>query len=290
MKKGNAALRDGQKTVAVSHWKQALAIDPDFAPAKKKIQEVNQALAKKEFEAGYIHNQHGELEDALESWSNAVALDPSYKQKGLLLLMSKIQLQVKESQINRLISQGQAQYHQGLLEDALLTYEELKTLAPRHEEARRMAAKIKIQLGQAALENAQSALKKGVYAEAIEQADVAVKYGYETPEAQAIKSQAERAIQSAGQKKEKKAVAKTAAPQPPAKVAPPPVTSPADAEEAMVHYRRGLSAIRNKDYHLAIQELDIAAQLDPTNERIYISRERARQEWSSSTVPAGSNP
>ena len=145
MKKGDEALRSGQRVLAVSFYKQALTLNPDYAPAKKKIQEINQALAKKEFEAGYIHHQHGELEDALDSWSNAIALDPSYKQRGLLLMMSKVELQVKRDQINRLAAQGFDQYQQGFLEDSLKSYEQLSTIEPRHEEARRMTAKIKIQ-------------------------------------------------------------------------------------------------------------------------------------------------
>src|SRR5579864_687396 len=55
MKKGDQALRADQKALAISYWRQALVINPDYAPAQKKIQETNQALAKKEFEAGYIH-------------------------------------------------------------------------------------------------------------------------------------------------------------------------------------------------------------------------------------------
>ena len=125
--KRRSSRSDGQKVLAISYWKQALAINPDYAPAQKKIQEVNQALAKKEFETGYIHYHHGELEDALESWSNAVALDPTYKQRGLLLLMSKIELQIRHDQITRLAAQGFDQYQQGILEDALHSYQEFSS-------------------------------------------------------------------------------------------------------------------------------------------------------------------
>ena len=49
--------------------------------------------------------------------------------------------------------------------------------------------------------------------------------------------------------------------------------------------------MRNKDYHLALQELDIASQLDATDEHIYMARQRAQQEWTSATSstlpPAG---
>jgi tetratricopeptide (TPR) repeat protein len=287
MKKGDKALSAGQGVLAISYWKQALQLNPDYAPAKKKIEQVNQALAKKEFETGYIHYHHGEQEDALESWSNAIALDPTYKQKGLLLLMSKIELQVEHDQVARLAAQGFDQYQQGLLEDALHSYEDLTALEPRHEEARRMTAKIKNQLGAAALKGAQASLAGHAYHDAIEQADKAVGYDYEVSRAQAVKAEAEHAIQLANQPKPVKRVEKnpvvaissstvTAAPAAPAQ--------PVNPEEAMVHYRQGMGAIRKKDFHLAIDELDIAYQLDPSNERIYMARERAKQEWAASNA------
>jgi tetratricopeptide (TPR) repeat protein len=287
MKKGDDALHAGQRVAAVSFWKQALTFDPNYAPAKKKIQEVNQALAKKEFEAGYIHHQHGELEDALDSWSNAIALDPTYKQRGLLLLMSKVESQVKRDKIARLAAQGYDQYQQSLLEDSLKTYEELSALEPRHEEARRMTAKIKIQLGQAALKAAQTALSKHAYKEAMAQADKTVQYGYEVSRAEAIKAEAEHALQVANQpkpvkKEEKPAVAASSATTPTA-----PAAQAVNPEEAQAHYRKGLAAMRNKDYHLALQELDIASQQDATDEHIYMARQRAQQEWSSATNGGG---
>jgi Flp pilus assembly protein TadD len=65
-------------------------------------------------------------------------------------------------------------------------------------------------------------------------------------------------------------------------VTAPPASLPAqpvNPEEAMDHYRQGIAAIRKKDFHLAMDELETASKLDPTNERIYMARERARQEW-----------
>lgn len=293
MRKGDSALRAGQRMVAVTFWRQALAINPDYKPAQKKIQEVNQSLAKREVEAGYIHYHHGELEDALDSWSNAVALDPTYKQRGLLLLMSKVELQVKRDQVNRLAAQGFDQYQQGLLEDSLRSYQELSVLEPRHEEARRMTAKIKIQLGQAALKAAQSALKSHAYPEAVQQADkAAVLYGYEVSRAQAVKAEAEHAIQLASKpiepkKPVKPVVAASSAPASAAPAGPPVVATAVNPEEAQLHYRKGLAAMRTKDYHLALQELDIASQLDATDEHIYMARQRAQQEWSSASGPGG---
>jgi len=286
VKKGDVALRTGQRVTAVSWWKQALALNPDYAPAKKKIQDVNQAMAKKEFEAGYIHYHNGELEDALVCWSNAVALDPTYKQRGLLLLMSKTELHVRTDQINRLATQGFDQYNQGLLGDSLRSYEELSALEPRHEEARRMRAKIKIQLGQAALKAAQAALDSHNYSEAAQQADTAIKYGYEVTRAQAIKSEAELASRP-------KPKAPTVAPEvkrSSAPVEPPPAAAPAqqtNPEEAQIHYRKALGAMRTKDFHLAVKELDIATQLDPTDEHIYMARQRAQQEWSAASGATG---
>jgi len=49
-------------------------------------------------------------------------------------------------------------------------------------------------------------------------------------------------------------------------------------------YRQGIAAIRKKDFHLAVDELDAASKLDPANERIYMARERARQELNSSNA------
>jgi tetratricopeptide (TPR) repeat protein len=297
MNKGSKAYNAGQTMLAINYWKQALGINPNYAPAQKKILEANQRLAKKEFEMGYIHYHHGESEDALESWSNAIALDPTYKQRGLLLLMSKIQLQVRNDQIARLAAQGFDQYQQGQMEDALHSYQELSAIEPRHEEARRMTAKIKIQLGKTAIKAAQRALTAHDYTEAIGQADKAIQCNYEISRAQAMKSKAESAQRSASEPKvvkkpsKKPAVevstpAASAAPETPA----PPVQA-ANPEEAQEHYRKGLSAMRAKDYHLAMQELDEAAGLDPTNEHIYVARQRAQQEWAAASNGAsGTNP
>jgi len=291
MKKGDRAEASGQRVLAISYWKQALEIDPNYAPAKKKIQEMNQAMAKKEFEAGYIHYHHNETDDALESWSNAVALDPTYKQKGLLLLMSKIEQQLRHDRIARLAAQGFEQYQQGLLNDALQSYDELLTLEPRHEEARRMSSKIKIQIGQAALGASQTALAGRDYPTAIQEADKAIQYGYEISRSSAVKAEAEHALHLSKMPKPAKP-RKPTKPAPevspssataPAPVAAPP-TQPANPEEAMTHYRQGIAAIRKKDFHLALDELDAASKLDPTNERIYMARERARQEWNAANA------
>jgi tetratricopeptide (TPR) repeat protein len=274
--------------LAISYWKQALAINPNYAPAQQKILETNQALAKKEFEAGYIHHHHAEYEEALESWSNAIALDPTYKQRGLLSLMSKLELKLRRDQIAHLTAQGFEQYQEGQFEESLKTYEELLRLEPRHEEARRMTAKIKNQLGQAALKAAQTALAAHAWPEAIEQADKAMLQGYEVSRSSAIKSEAEHAMIVAARPKPKPkpkpapvavSTATVTAPEPPA--------APANPEEALVHYRQGMAAIRKKDFHLAMDELDAAAKLDPTNERIYMARERARQEWNASNTNRG---
>jgi len=288
MKKGEKAEAAGLRVLAISYWKQALSIDPHYAPAQRKIDESNRLLAKKEFETGYLHYHRGEMEDALDSWSNAIALDPSYKQRGLLLLMSKVELQMRRNQIARLAAQGFEQYQQGLFESALESYQELTKLEPRHEEARRMTAKIKIQIGQTAFKAAQAALAGRAYPEAIEQSNKAMQYGYEVARSSAIKVEAEHAIQRAKLPKPKKikkeppvAVSTATALAPPTPAAP---AQPANPEEAMEHYRQGMAAIRKKDFHLAVDELDAASKLDPSNERIYMARERARQEWNAANA------
>ena len=37
----------------------------------------------------------------------------------------------------------------------------------------------------------------------------------------------------------------------------------------------------------AVKELDIATQLDPTDEHIYMARQRAQQEWSAASGATG---
>jgi len=291
MKKGEKAEASGQRVLAISYWKQALFLNPGYAPAQRKIDDANRLLAKKEFETGYLHYHRAELEDALDSWSNAVALDPSYKQRGLLLLMSKVELQVRSDRIARLAAQGFEQYQQGQLENALGTYQELTKLEPRNEDARRMTSKIKIQMGQAAFKAAQAALANHAYPEAITQAEYAIQHDYEISRSSAIKVEAEHAIRLARMPKPKikkeppstVAASTTTAPAP-ATAAPPPPAQPANPEEAMEHYRQGIAAIRKKDFHLAMDELDAASKLDPSNERIYMARERARQEWNAANA------
>ncbi len=293
MRQGDAAYKQGQNVLAIHCWQQALDASPNYAPAKKKIHNVRQALARKQFEEFYIHYHRHEWEDALDAGSNAIAMDSSYKERGLLLLMSKIELQVHRDQVTRLASQGFDQYQQGDLNNSLQTYQELAKLEPRHEEARRMVSKIKIQLGQAAFKASRQALADNNFEEAITQAATAISNGYEPVKAQALKAEAERKVTMASHPKPVKSTSPVAAKPPPTASekqtpAPPPVaTEPANPEAALAHYRKGLAAIRTKDYHLALDELTTAAQLDPANEHIYMAKERARQEWLNATSQVG---
>jgi hypothetical protein len=56
----------------------------------------------------------------------------------------------------------------------------------------------------------------------------------------------------------------------------------------MVHYRQILAAVRVKDFHRALEECEKARQFDPSNERIYVACERARQEWENMKAGGGS--
>jgi len=296
MRKGAHALESGQNVLAISFWKQALALDPTYAPAKKKIQEVNHALAQREFESGYLHYHHGDLEDALDSWSNAIALDPTYKQRGLLLLMSKVDLAIRQNQTARLASQAYDQYQQNDLEGALKTYKELLQYEPRHEEARRMSAKIQIQLGQAAFKSGHSAAVRGAYEEAVKDWKQSIDYNYEIQRSTKLIEEANARIQQQhapkpkAKNKPKSAPSATevaASSSTETAVATAAAAQPANPEEAMEHYRQGLGAIRAKDFHRAVDELNIAYQLDPSNERIYMARERAKQEWDAANAGRG---
>jgi len=156
-------------------------------------------------------------------------------------------------------------------------------LEPRHEEARRMTAKIKIQVGQNALKAAQAALalatirgpSAGGQGHAIRLRDIALQRRQDGNPAR------HRDRQAAETQKIKKRAPEVAVSTTPAPALSPPAASPDPAgqpEEALVHYRQGMAAIRKKDFHLALDELDVAYKLDPSNERIYMARER---------VPAG---
>ena len=290
-RRGDQAKRDGKNAVAVSYWKQALSVDPSYEPARKKIQEVNHALAQKQFEEGYLHYNRHEMEDALNCWSNAVALDPSYKKQGLLVLMSKVQLQVDRNEINRLIAQGSSQYERGELEDALKSYQNVLKLEPRHQDAKQMTFKIKITLGSAAFKAAQAATARGDYAQAAKEWQTCLNYDYEPVRArkglqdaqQAMKTKPARTptVKRPAVKSQPPPQAAVAASTPTAAEAPEPPRVK-DREGALSHYRQGLMAIRNKDYHLALDELNRAHDLDPTDDQIYVALERAKQEWAAS--------
>jgi tetratricopeptide (TPR) repeat protein len=295
IRQGDKAAKSGQTIIAINYWKQALAQDPTSTAAKKKIQEANQSLAKHQFEAGYIHYRHGDLEDALDAWSNAVALDPSYKRRGLMLLMSKVDLKVRTDQVSRLAAQGFEQMQAGDMASALQSYQQVLKMDPRHDEARRMTGKIQIRLGQIAYRAAEQSLSRRDYAEAASQAGKAMEYGFEAVRAEKIKKTAEAkskekvAVASRPKTDKPKQTEKPKAAEPPPDKPEPPAepAKPRDPEGALAHYRKGLAAIRTKDYRLANQELEAAAQLDPTNEHIYMARERARQEWAAMSGAGG---
>jgi tetratricopeptide (TPR) repeat protein len=299
MRKGNRAQQSGQSIAAINFWKQALMVNPSYEPAKRKIAEVNHQLAQKQYEAGYLYYHHGNLDEALDSWTNAITLDPSYKQRGLLLLMSKVQLAQKKDKVSKLAAQGHQQYTQNELTAALQTFQELQALDNRNEEARHMIAKIKIQLGQAAYQAGQDALNNGLYAEAIRSWQDSIKYEYEIQKSQKGIQETERRMRgdqeakTAARKKPaaaapiddgRAAPAATNAPAPPATAQPACPPPQENVDQADAHYREGLTAIRGKDIHRALEELEIASKLNPCDEHIYVAKERARQEWSAASA------
>lgn len=291
MHKANEAVRAGQNVLAISYWKKALEANPNYAPAQKKIDEMNHALAQKQFEVGYLHYHHGDFEDALDAWANAIALDPTYKQRGLLLLMSKVELSINQAQVSRLASQAYDQFQQNDLTGALHSYEEVLKLEPRHEEARRMAAKIKIQLGEAAFKAASQSASQRKYADAIKSWQDSISYNYEVQRSSAAIIAAEAKLKRQHEpvrvvRKPKPAPAAPVVDQSTPTVAAVP-EEPRNPEEALEHYRQGLGAIRTKDFHRALDELEIAYKLDPSDERIYMARERARQEWDAANSGRG---
>jgi tetratricopeptide (TPR) repeat protein len=304
MRKGNDAMASGQTVAAISFWKQALDVNPRYTPAKKKIDQANHALAEKQFQDGYSEYRSGSYQEALESWSNAIALDPSYKDRGLLPLMSKLELELRKNKIQQLAAQGQQQYAAKEYEAALGTYQTLVQQEPRNTEAQRMASKLKIVLGQRALRRAEESQSAGRYAEAAKQWQSAIDYNYEVARARRGITEAEASAKK--QEQAKRAPKKTpkkapeASTPPPAGQAPPPANpprpstpppsaskEPANPEEAMNHYRQGLMAIRSNDLKRALEELEIAAQLDPTNERIYMAKERTKAQWNAANTRSG---
>lgn len=280
MKKGNHAIKRGQNAEAIHAWEEALALNPEYAPAKTKIQEVKSALANKQFEAGYINYRHGDLEDALDCWSNAIALDPSYKRRGLLLLMAKVEHRLKQERVTKLAAQAYEQYLQKDMVASLASYEEVLKSEPRHDEARRMSSKIKIQLGQSVFQAGQEKMAKKAYSEATEDFKASIRYGWEVQKSEQAIKDAEAAIA-----RSKIVVVAKPKPSPPKPETPkvdegPKVPETAsDPEAAMAHYRAGLTAIRSKDYHLACTELTSAARMDPNNDRIYMGQQRACAQW-----------
>ncbi len=295
MHQGDAARRSGNRIMAVNFYKEALSIDPTYASAQKKIQEINGELARKQFEAGYIHYNRNDLEDALDTWSEAIALDPTLKQKGLLTLMTKVEKTVRQDQVAKLAQQGYDQFSRGEAEPALDSYNALLRLSPRHEEARRMSAKLSFKLGQASLSQAKTLLARKDYAGAKAAAEKTIAYNWEVPSAQEIKAKAEKGLlppppapPSPAGRRGGTRPAPPPSPSEPPPPAPPP--APVDPEKAMQHYRQILAAVRVKDFHRALEECEKARQLDSSNERIYVACERARQEWEnmkSSGAPGG---
>jgi tetratricopeptide (TPR) repeat protein len=286
MKKGNTAFQQGKTVAAIGFWKQALIINPSYGPAKRKIFKANHDMAQKQYEAGYLYYHHGDLEEALDSWSNAIALDPSFKQRGLLMLMSKVQISLRKDQITKLSTQGSDLYQQHNLMEALQSYEQVLNYDPRNEEARRMVAKIRIQLGMAAYKSARDAYAQSQWSQAIKHWQDAVRYGYEVQKSKRGIQEAEQFATTAREERNNARVQKPT----PAAAAPAQTAAPAEAaapaaptnpEEASEHYREALRAIRSKDYHRAVEECEIASKLNPNDEHIYVACQRAKQEWAS---------
>ena len=289
IRKGDTALTKGLTVQAIAFWKQALDKDPANAAAQKKITDANKGMARRQFEAGYIHYKHNEMEDALDAWQNAIAFDPSLKNRGLLLLMAKVELGLRQQQLTRLANQGYDQYQAGDLLSALRSYEELLAVQPRHDEGRRMSSKIKIQLGRVELAAAKAAAADKQYAAALERYQASLAYDWEPVKSQDGIKEMTRQLELAKLPPPQPKPKAKAKPKPKPVLAPdgpdqtPPPAVAVDAKAARDHYRAGLQAIRNKDYQRAVEELQLAQQLDATDERIYMALQRAKQEWQEST-------
>jgi tetratricopeptide (TPR) repeat protein len=216
----------------------------------------------------------------------------------LLTLMTKVQLLQQRDQIGGLRAKASQQYADRDLSNALQTYQELLGIDPRNEEARHMSAKIRIQLGLAAYKNARESISQKLYAQAIKQFQEAIRYGYERQKSERGIQDAERMAQSAQEERHQSARARSeaahsnaapagvpaAAPAAAPAMAAPPVVTAEAAAEANTHYRESLAAIRSKDYHRAIEECEIASQLNPGDEHIYVACQRAKQEWAAANA------
>jgi tetratricopeptide (TPR) repeat protein len=290
MRKGDAAKKSGKKVQAITYWKQLLSISPGYRPALKKIETTNREMAQQQYEDGYRNYKRQDYEQALDNWSNAVALDPSLKKRGLLVMMTKTQLVLQKGQSQRLTTQAATLYKEKNLLESLQIYQQILSLEPRHEEARRMSQKIKIELGSAAYASARSAMSRGQYRDAISNWQDAIRYGQEVEASRKGIREAEARLRPAPKaaKSSKPAATPSTEGAAESQTAPAPVArKPTNPVEANKHYRLGLAAIRSKDYYHALEELELAAQYDPYNEHIYVARERARQEWKANQPSGG---
>ncbi len=287
MRKGNEARKAGRNVQAINYWKQALAINPSYKPALKKIAEVNRELGQQQYEEGYRNYKKRDYEQALDNWSNAIALDPALKERGLTMMMAKTQLALQKGQSSRLLARAKQLYEEKDLTEALKAYEQILLLEPRNTEARKMYARVKIELGKASYQSAKSAMSQKHYAAAINFWKESLNYGYEVENSKKGIKEAESKITASNKARVTPVNEKTSKDKPgsppsgqegPSTSTPAPVRRPADPVKASQHYRSGLAAIRNKNYHQAVQELELASQYDPDNEHIYVALQRAKQE------------
>lgn len=296
MKQGNEARKEGRNVQAISFWKQALTVNPNYRPALKKIEEVNKEMARSHYEEGYRNYKAQDYEQAYDNWSNAIALDPSLKDRGLLQMLSKTQITLQKGQTSRLNAQASQLYADGNYYEAFQIYEQILKVEPRNEEARRMTAKLRLKMGATTFSAAQKAQSARQFDLAIRNWQESIRYGYEVEKSEAGIKQAEQSIRAARLPRKPVVATPKASTAPAANAgegdseepgAPAQPKQVANPEEANKHYRLGLAAIRSKDYHHALEELELASRYDPDNEHIYVARERARQEWKQMNTSKG---
>lgn len=295
MRDGDRAYRRGERIIAINTWKKALAIDPEYAPAKKKIQQTHKELGKKQLDTFYLYyneykkkTERDVLETALEAGANAVALDPELKSTGLLPLMATLEQSLRKADAEKLAAEAYTRYTQGDLTGALEGYESVQAMAPRHPTAKQMTTKIRYELGQMALEEAQKALAAKKWEQARDKADEAIQYQWEVRAAEKIKADAERYAKAPPKPPPppKTSTAPKVSPQT-TPTPPPPEPKVIDRDKALSFYRKGLAAVRSKDFQAAVEHLEKAAYYDGTDELIYVALERARQERDGAKTAGG---
>lgn len=268
---------------ALNIWEKILVLKPKkMKSIKNNINDTRKFLADPYYERGWDFYNKEEYDRAIEEWENVIALVPKYA--GIEDLIDKTKKIGISKKINDLILKIEEFLNSNDVLNAKILIDKALIIAPNNDNVVNLNNKIIGIMNKNFRTNFNIALKNyndKNYKNAINYFNIALQFALNNKD----KSQCNNYIISANRemrkvpKKEKKEEQVVVEKEEPVVEKIPEevkIDRVVDTEAVRKHYTQGLYYYRNGYTNKAITEWEIALSLDPENERVYTSLQKAK--------------